>query len=60
MSFIDYGIILFYFAVVIGLGFWYRKRAAENLGAYFLGGKNIHWMALAITTAVNDTKALKF
>ena len=37
MSFVDYGIILFYFAVVIGLGFWYQKRAAKNLGAYFLG-----------------------
>ena len=54
MSFVDYGIILFYFAVVIGLGFWYQKRAAKNLGAYFLGGKNIHWLALAMSGSVSN------
>ena len=54
MSSIDYGIILIYFAVVIGLGFWYQKRAAKNLGAYFLGGKNIHWLALAMSGSVSN------
>jgi len=54
MSFVDYGIILFYFAVVIGLGFWYQKRASKSLGAYFLGGKNIHWLALAMSGSVSN------
>jgi len=54
MSPIDYGIIVFYFAVVIGLGFWYRKRASKNLGAYFLGGKSIHWLALAMSGSVSN------
>ena len=54
MSFVDYGIILFYFAAVIGLGFWYQKRASKNLGAYFLGGKNIHWLALAMSGSVSN------
>jgi len=54
MSFIDYVIILLYFAVVIGLGFWYQKRASENLGAYFLGGKGIHWLALAMSGSVSN------
>ncbi|MHC4682016.1 MAG: sodium:solute symporter family transporter [Planctomycetota bacterium] len=54
MSSIDYLIVLFYFAVVIGLGFWYQKRAARNLGAYFLGGKNIHWLALAMSGSVSN------
>jgi len=54
MSSIDYGIILIYFAVVIGLGFWYQKRASQNLGAYFLGGKNIHWLALAMSGSVSN------
>jgi Na+/proline symporter len=52
MSFVDYGIILIYFAVVIGLGFWYQKRASKNLGAYFLGGKNMHWLPLAMSGSV--------
>ncbi len=54
MSPIDYLIILLYFAVVIGLGFWYQKRASENLRAYFLGGKGIHWLALAMSGSVSN------
>ncbi|MHC4323125.1 MAG: sodium:solute symporter family transporter [Planctomycetota bacterium] len=54
MSPIDYVIILLYFAIVIGLGFWYQKRASENLRAYFLGGKGLHWLALAMSGSVSN------
>ena len=54
MSPIDYVIILLYFAVVVGLGFWYQKRASESLQAYFLGGKGIHWLALAMSGSVSN------
>jgi Na+/proline symporter len=54
MNPVDYGIILFYFAVVIGLGFWYQKRASKSLSAYFLGGKSIHWLALAMSGSVSN------
>ena len=54
MSPIDYVIILLYFAVVIGLGFWYQKRASKSLQAYFLGGKGIHWLALAMSGSVSN------
>ena len=54
MNLIDYGIIFLYFGVVIGLGFWYQKRASKNLGAYFLGGKSIHWLALAMSGSVSN------
>jgi SSS family solute:Na+ symporter len=54
MSPVDYVIILLYFAVVIGLGFWYQKRASESLGAYFLAGKGIHWLALAMSGSVSN------
>jgi len=54
MSPIDYVIILLYFAIVIGLGFWYQKKASENLRAYFLGGKGIHWLALAMSGSVSN------
>lgn len=51
---IDYAIIALYFAVVIGLGFWYQKRASRNLEAYFLGGKRMHWLALAMSGSVSN------
>jgi Na+/proline symporter len=54
MNPVDYGIILLYFAIVIGLGFWYQKRASKSLGAYFLGGKSIHWLALAMSGSVSN------
>ncbi|MHC4559881.1 MAG: sodium:solute symporter family transporter [Planctomycetota bacterium] len=54
MSSADYAIILLYFTVVIGLGFWYQKRASKSLGAYFLGGKSIHWLALAMSGSVSN------
>ena len=50
---IDYGIISLYFIIVIGLGFWYQKRASKNLDAYFLAGKNIHWLPLAMSGSVS-------
>jgi len=52
MSPIDYAVIALYFAVVIGIGFWYQRRAARNLDSYFLGGKSMHWLALAMSGSV--------
>ena len=49
MDFIDIAIIVFYFAVVIGIGFYLQKRASKNLEAYFLGGRGIHWLALSLS-----------
>ncbi|MEN8191628.1 MAG: hypothetical protein ABFS12_02350 [Bacteroidota bacterium] len=53
MVFIDYGIILLYFIVVIGLGLWYQKRASKNLDSYFLAGKKMHWLPLAMSGSVS-------
>jgi Na+/proline symporter len=50
---IDYVFIVLYFVVVIGLGFWYKKRASRDLESYFLGGKRMHWLALAMSGSVS-------
>ena len=44
MNAVDYGIILLYFGIVIGLGCWYKKRASKNLESYFLAGKNMRYV----------------
>jgi len=54
MSTLDLLAVLTYFAVVIGAGFWYRKRAAQSLESYFLGGKRIPWYMLAMSGAVSN------
>jgi solute:Na+ symporter, SSS family len=54
VSSIDYAIIVLYFVIVIGMGFYYYKRASQDLDAYFLGGKKIHWMWLAMSGSVSN------
>ncbi len=54
MHSIDLGLILLYLTVVLGLGFWYRKRAARDLESYFLGGRRLHWLALAMSGSVSN------
>jgi len=49
MGLIDGVIIVCYFVIVIGAGFYLQKRASKNLEAYFLGGRGIHWLALSIS-----------
>jgi len=51
---IDYAIIVLYFVAVIGTGFWYQRRASQNIESYFLGGKRIHWLALAMSGSVSN------
>jgi SSS family solute:Na+ symporter len=54
MTVIDAGIVVLYFVVVIGLGFWYKKRASHSLNSYFLGGKSIHWLLLSMSGSVSN------
>jgi len=51
---IDYLVIVAYFVLVIGVGFWYKRRASQNLDSYFLGGKRLHWLALAMSGSVSN------
>jgi Na+/proline symporter len=48
----DFAIIVCYFVLVLGIGFWYRRRAAKSLDSYFLAGKSMHWLALAMSGSV--------
>jgi len=54
MAPIDYCLIVTYFAIVIGVGFWFQKRASKGLDSYFLGGKSLHWLALAMSGSVSN------
>lgn len=54
MNILDYSIIVFYFVAVIGIGFWYQRRAAKDLDAYFLGGKSMNWLMLSMAGAMSN------
>lgn len=52
MSIIDIVIIVAYFLVMIVMGFWYQKKASQSLESYFLSGRSMHWLALAMSGSV--------
>jgi len=54
VSLIDYAVIVFYFVVVMGFGFWFQKRASQNLDAYYLGNKRMPWLVLAMSGSVSN------
>ena len=53
MSGIDVAIIVLYFVVVIGLGFFYVRKASHDVESYFLGGNRVHWLALSASGSVS-------
>ena len=46
---LDYGVIAVYFAFLVGLGFYLKKRASASIEDYFLGGRSLPWWALGIS-----------
>jgi SSS family solute:Na+ symporter len=51
---LDWAVIAIYFAVNLGIGFFYMKRASGNVGEFFLSGRNVPWW-LAGTSMVATT-----
>lgn len=49
LGLVDYSIIVFYFAVLIFIGMYLKKRASQSMDDYFLGGKKLPWWALGIS-----------
>ncbi|MCU7495688.1 MAG: sodium:solute symporter [Ignavibacteria bacterium] len=46
MQLIDYSIVALYMAGVIGLGFYFERKASKGIDSYFLGDRNLPWWAL--------------
>jgi len=46
---VDIVIIIAYLALVITLGLLMKRRAAKNIGSYFLGERQLPWWALAMS-----------
>jgi len=49
LSTVDIVIIVAYLAIVVALGTFMKRRAAKNIGSYFLGGRSLPWWALAMS-----------
>lgn len=53
---LDWIVVALYFALNIGIGFYYRARAGSSLSEYFLSGRDVPWW-LAGTSMVATTFA---
>jgi Na+/proline symporter len=56
LTLIDGLVILAYFALNLGIGLYYRRRATRSMGDFFLSGRNVSWW-LAGTSMVATTFA---
>ena len=56
LTFLDWAVIAGYFAINLGIGLWYRKRATGSTEEFFVSGRNVSWW-LAGTSMVATTFA---
>lgn len=59
IALVDWLIIFFYIAVVLGIGFWFKNKASKDLSSFFLGGRDLPWyiagLSMVATTFAADT-----
>ena len=56
---LDWTIIAAYFALALGIGLWFRKRASSSFVEYFASGRSLPWWiagtSMVATTFAADT-----
>jgi len=56
---IDWAIVIAYFVLSAGVGFYFTKKGGESLSEYFLSGRNVPWwlagVSMVATTFAADT-----
>lgn len=58
MNWLDYLIILVYFAGFLGMGYFFKEN--KNSTDYFLGGKSLGWLPLSLSTMATQLSAISF
>ena len=59
MNFLDWGVIFFYVAVIIGAGFSFA-RTQKTIQDYYLGGRNVLWWQSGLSTMATQLGAISF
>lgn len=49
LAVVDQVIVVMYLATIMAIGFAMKRRAAQGMSAYFLGGRQLPWWALAMS-----------
>jgi sodium-coupled monocarboxylate transporter 8/12 len=52
MQAVDYGVVVIYMLVVIGVGYWFSRRE-DDTESYLLGGRNMPWWLIGVSYVVS-------
>src|SRR5688500_7877901 len=59
LSTVDWAIVVAYFLLTAGIGFYFTKRGGESMAEYFISGRNVPWwlagVSMVATTFAADT-----
>ncbi|SDG87002.1 sodium:solute symporter family transporter [Winogradskyella thalassocola] len=58
MNWLDYSIVIFYIIFFLGMGFFFKDN--KDSKDYFLGGKNMGWFPLSLSTMATQLSAISF
>lgn len=58
MNALDYIVVVVYLAGLLGMGFMWRSQQSEK--DFFLGGKNLGWFPLTLSTMATQLSAISF
>ena len=56
---LDYAILVVYFIALISMSYW-LGRSQEDKDDYFVGGRNLPWWAIGLSTAATQSSAIGF
>jgi len=59
MSGIDFAVIILYFLLVIGIGFYFSRRTSDST-EYFLAGRNVGWIAIGASLFASNISSEHF
>lgn len=59
MTALDWSVIILYIAAMLGLSYYLGKKQ-KNESDYYVGGRNMSWWAIGISTMATQTSAISF
>ncbi|MGE0545830.1 MAG: hypothetical protein AB7O24_27550 [Kofleriaceae bacterium] len=57
MKVLDWGVVVLYFAFMLGVGLYFARRASRSTADYFVSGRNLPWWVIALSAVATYTDA---
>ncbi len=57
MTIVDWCVVGLYFALMLGVGLYFTRRASRSVADYFISGRNLSWWLIALSAVATYTDA---